>query len=344
MCTLHLAERWYWSQYWRCIFKHFIADTCNLTWCSRCVLEHRCVNHQTVLGATPLYLACQEGHLHVVEYLVNDCGADVHLRAHDGMTCLHAAAHMGHQAVVLWLVSRESQQLTLNIWMFCESLFRPFFYEPYTGDVHWCQPVLPGQRWSDCSALCCQQRALLYLGAAAAHGFKGHQGFLGRHPAAWCCRERRAGGWMQLLSFRFLLLLFFSFFFCLIWHMNWTAFIIAVSWFTTFFYSLSQCCKLLLANQANPADQDIDGLTAADLAEYNGHHECARYLHAMERNVSSLSLSQLLHFVLFYTFSCSVSSLCVSPAQLFTLAWKSKLVWGQQKTSGRPRNLGESSF
>lgn len=76
------------------------------------MLEHRCVNHQTVLGATPLYLACQEGHLHVVEYLMNDCGADVHLRAHDGMTCLHAAAHMGHQAVVLWLVSSESQQLT----------------------------------------------------------------------------------------------------------------------------------------------------------------------------------------------------------------------------------------
>lgn len=124
--------------------------------------------------------------------------------------------------------------------------------------------------------------------------------------------------------------------------MNRTVFIIAVSWFTTFFYSLSQCCKILLANQANPADQDTDGLTAADLAEYNGHHECARYLYAMERNVSSLP--QLLEFILFYTFSCAVSSLCVSPAQLFTLAWKSKLVWGQQKTSGRPRNLSESSF
>lgn len=56
------------------------------------------------MGATPLYLACQEGHLHVVEYLVKDCGADVHLRAQDGMTPLHAAAHMGHQALVVWLV------------------------------------------------------------------------------------------------------------------------------------------------------------------------------------------------------------------------------------------------
>lgn len=66
------------------------------------------MNHQMATGATPLYLACQEGNLHVVEYLVKDCEADVHLRAHDGMTCLHAAAHMGHQAVVVWLVSEEA--------------------------------------------------------------------------------------------------------------------------------------------------------------------------------------------------------------------------------------------
>lgn len=79
--------------------------------CCCCMLEYRCVNHQAGIGTTPLYLACQEGHLRVVEYLVKDCGADVHLRAHDGMTCLHAAAHMGHQAVVVWLVSREVQQL-----------------------------------------------------------------------------------------------------------------------------------------------------------------------------------------------------------------------------------------
>lgn len=71
------------------------------------------MNVQTGLGATPLYLACQEGHLCLVEHLVKDCGADVHLRAYDGMTCLHAAAHMGHQAVVMWLVGRGAQNVTL---------------------------------------------------------------------------------------------------------------------------------------------------------------------------------------------------------------------------------------
>ncbi|KAK2105820.1 hypothetical protein P7K49_015334 [Saguinus oedipus] len=56
-------------------------------------------------GATPLYLACQEGHLEVTQYLVQECGADPHARAHDGMTPLHAAAQMGHSPVIVWLVS-----------------------------------------------------------------------------------------------------------------------------------------------------------------------------------------------------------------------------------------------
>lgn len=77
----------------------------------------RCVNRRTGLGATPLYLACQEGHLSVAEYLVRDCGADVHLRAHDGMTCLHAASYMGHQAVVIWLVSGKKIYIFVTLFV-----------------------------------------------------------------------------------------------------------------------------------------------------------------------------------------------------------------------------------
>eukprot|EP00069_Balaena_mysticetus_P015970 bmy_09529T0 len=70
-----------------------------------CCVFRRGVNAQTKNGATPLYLACQEGHLEVTQYLVQECGADPHLRAHDGMTPLHAAAQMGHSPVIVWLVS-----------------------------------------------------------------------------------------------------------------------------------------------------------------------------------------------------------------------------------------------
>ncbi|XP_059196579.1 espin-like protein [Centropristis striata] len=47
-----------------------------------------------------------------------------------------------------------------------------------------------------------------------------------------------------------------------------------------------ECCKILLVYQANPSDLDIDGFTAADLAEYNGHHDCARYICAMGKNTA----------------------------------------------------------
>lgn len=71
-------------------------------WC-----PYRVVNSQTKNGATPLYLACQEGHLEVVQYLVKDCGADPSIRANDGMTPLHAAAQMGHNTVIVWLVCQH---------------------------------------------------------------------------------------------------------------------------------------------------------------------------------------------------------------------------------------------
>jgi hypothetical protein len=62
------------------------------------------VNQRTHSGASPLYLACQEGHLHLAQFLVKDRGADVHLRAMDGMSVLHAAAARGHYSLVVWLV------------------------------------------------------------------------------------------------------------------------------------------------------------------------------------------------------------------------------------------------
>ncbi|XP_067228714.1 espin-like protein [Chanodichthys erythropterus] len=46
-----------------------------------------------------------------------------------------------------------------------------------------------------------------------------------------------------------------------------------------------ECCRILLGHQISPKERDIDGFTAADLAEYNGHFECARYLRSVERNL-----------------------------------------------------------
>ena len=58
---------------------------------------------KTVDGATPLYIAAQEGHLEVVRCLVGQ-GANVDQDNKDGSTPLYIAAHHGHLAVVQLLV------------------------------------------------------------------------------------------------------------------------------------------------------------------------------------------------------------------------------------------------
>lgn len=75
------------------------------------------VNSQTKNGATPLYLACQEGHLEIIQYLVKDCRAESSIRANDGMTPLHAAAQMGHNTVIVWLVCHHRRCSVIVWWI-----------------------------------------------------------------------------------------------------------------------------------------------------------------------------------------------------------------------------------
>lgn len=49
----------------------------------------------------------------------------------------------------------------------------------------------------------------------------------------------------------------------------------------------SQCCQILVVNGVDLGIRDKDGFTAADLAEYNGHEQCAKYLHTVENMVRS---------------------------------------------------------
>ena len=64
----------------------------------------RSVNMQMNNGSTPVYLACQGGHLMAADYLASKNGTPK-IHTFDGMSPLHAAAQIGHLHVIKWLVS-----------------------------------------------------------------------------------------------------------------------------------------------------------------------------------------------------------------------------------------------
>jgi hypothetical protein len=62
------------------------------------------VNHADVMGATPLYIAAQQGHESLVRCIVKEFGADVNKSLHDGRTPLMVAASNKHDKIVTHLL------------------------------------------------------------------------------------------------------------------------------------------------------------------------------------------------------------------------------------------------
>ncbi|BGP29023.1 hypothetical protein JCM10296v2_000759 [Rhodotorula toruloides] len=58
-------------------------------------------------GLAPLHCAAQRGHVDLVKWLVEECGAMPELEDGDGETPLHKGAHAGHLDVCRFLISRE---------------------------------------------------------------------------------------------------------------------------------------------------------------------------------------------------------------------------------------------
>ena len=72
------------------------------------MIENRAqVNSTTKTKSTPLRAACYDGHLEIVQYLV-DNGADVEIANRHGHTCLMIACYKGHFNIAQYLVQRKA--------------------------------------------------------------------------------------------------------------------------------------------------------------------------------------------------------------------------------------------
>eukprot|EP00457_Paulinella_chromatophora_P010611 gb/GEZN01010719.1/.p1 GENE.gb/GEZN01010719.1/~~gb/GEZN01010719.1/.p1 ORF type:complete len:348 (-),score=67.13 gb/GEZN01010719.1/:52-1095(-) len=81
------------------------AQDGHLDVCQYLVAHKAEVNQCNDFGTAPLFMACQNGHLPVAQWLVA-VGAEVDHADDDGSTALHIACQNGHLEVVSWLVQQ----------------------------------------------------------------------------------------------------------------------------------------------------------------------------------------------------------------------------------------------
>ncbi|XP_040896682.1 espin-like protein [Toxotes jaculatrix] len=259
--------------------------------------------------ATPAHDAAATGHIRELQWLVDQGGCNIEDRDAAGATALHLAARFGCVDVIKWLLSvGGGAEVETN----CGAV--PAHYAAAKGDLT-CLKLLVQQaprcvnHQTGIGAtplyLACQEGHLhvveyLVKDCGADVHLRAHDGMTCLHAAShmghqavvvWLltctdvslsCQDRDGATALHFAASRG--------HYCILerlLHMG--SKVIKDYWGGTPLHDAAEngeleCCKLLLANQANPSDQDIDGFTAADLAEYNGHHQCARYLRAMEKN------------------------------------------------------------
>ncbi|XP_054427075.1 espin-like protein [Pteronotus mesoamericanus] len=265
-------------------------------------------NQRAHNGATPAHDAAATGSLAELCWLVREGGCGLQDQDASGVSPLHLAARFAHPVLVEWLL-REGHAATLET---LEGAL-PLHHAAVSGDLT-CLKLLAAAHGSSVNRrtrsgasplyLACQEghlhlaqflvkdcgadvhlRALDGMSALHAAAARGHYslvvwlvtftdiGLTARdNEGATALHFAARGGHTPILD-RLLLM---------------GAPIMRDSWGGTPLHDAAEngqmeCCQTLVSHRVDPTLRDEDGYTAADLAEYHGHPDCAQYLREAAR-------------------------------------------------------------
>ncbi|XP_060723055.1 espin-like protein [Tachysurus vachellii] len=266
-------------------------------------------NRRALNGATPVHDAAATGHIRELQWLVQNAGCSVQEQDEAGTTALHLAARFGRVEVVGWLLTSGGRAEEETV---CGAV--PAHYAAARGELT-CLKLLIGQA-SGCVNhqtfmgatplyLACQEGHLhvveyLVKDCGADVHLRAQDGMTPLHAAAHMGHYSLV---VWLISFTDISLsskdkegataLHFaaSGGHCRILErlLRTGSKVIKDDWGGTPLHDAAEngemeCCRILLNHGVSPSERDVDSFTAADLAEYNGHYECARYLRSVERD------------------------------------------------------------
>ncbi|XP_007553534.1 espin [Poecilia formosa] len=234
-----------------------------------------------VLGASPVHHAARAGKLTCLRFLVEEAGLQCNCLANNGASPAHDAAATGNLACLQWLLTQggcrpEPLQSVVNSQT--KNGATPLYLACQEGHLEVVQYLV-----KDCGAdpSIRANDGMTPLHAAAQMGHstvivwlmsftdisladRDGDGATAMHFAA-------SRGHAKVLS----------------WLLLHGGEIVTDNWGGTPLHDAAEngeleCCQILVVNGVDLGIRDQDGFTAADLAEYNGHSQCAKYLRTVE--------------------------------------------------------------
>eukprot|EP00079_Xenopus_tropicalis_P028106 XP_012822811.1 PREDICTED: espin isoform X1 [Xenopus tropicalis] len=259
-------------------------------------------------GATPAHDAAATGNLSCLQWLLTQGGCDFEDKDNSGATILHLAARFGHHEITSWLLRFGTNDAMVPT----DTGALPVHYAAAKGDLptlqhllEYCPNAINSQTKNGATPLylACQEGHLeviqyLVKDCGADPQMRANDGMTPLHAAAQMGHSTVI---VWLMSFTDISLsdkdddgataMHFAasrgHAKVLSWLLLHGGEICTDNWGGTPLHDAAEngeleCCQILVVNGIKLGIRDLDGYTAADLAEYNGHFHCAKYLRTVE--------------------------------------------------------------